>query len=404
MDDITLTFNPNMFLSSLEKITMGLETITNKFDAFADSGKKTSQKVDVSTKSMVKGFVLLKGVLGGIQGALRKIPEIGRTFSIVGDIISRNLLWPLRQQLIPELQKMLDWVRDNRMMFVRWGNVVRNVFIVIKNIVSGVMNIIKKFWESFSQSVERVFGKTTQRMTDLANLLVFKIAAVVNFLFITLEPIASFIGRIFGVMLESAKAFIEGLMNGLGDLGPELSELVDMFSRIASLISGTGVKVSTLTGAFKILGNIIGAVVGPAIRSIVQLLDSVIAGVEIAVNRVQYFQAWRKDNVIEMNRLNRDFDETQRKHNQRTRERWQRQMQAWKQTGSEVAETSGDIARGSMQKVTNNKAVTTTTTQSNDITINIDGSKSPELTGKEVTRAIKNELQNTRAKAGRARP
>lgn len=404
MDDITLTFNPNMFLSSLEKITMGLETITNKFDAFADSGKKTSQKVDVSTKSMVKGFVLLKGVLGGIQGALRKIPEIGRTFSIVGDIISRNLLWPLRQQLIPELQKMLDWVRDNRMMFVRWGNVVRNVFIVIKNIVSGVMNIIKKFWESFSQSVERVFGKTTQRMTDLANLLVFKIAAVVNFLFITLEPIASFIGRIFGVMLESAKAFIEGLMNGLGDLGPELSELVDMFSRIASLISGTGTKVSTLTSTFKILGNIIGAVVGPAIRSIVQLLDSVIAGVEIAVNRVQYFQAWRKDNVTEMNKLNRDFDETQRKHNQRTRERWQRQMQAWKQTGSEVAETSGDIARGSMQKVTNNKAVTTTTTQSNDITINIDGSKSPELTGKEVTRAIKNELQNTRAKAGRARP
>jgi len=134
-----------MFLKGLGEISKKLESLVGTTEK---STQKISKGVSISAMSFLKINAALSFAKMGISKLMSNIPEIGQTFKIAGDVITRNFLWPLRQQLMPYLQKFLNWVRDHRAMFVRWGAVLVNVFQVVVQGVKSAINILKPFYEA----------------------------------------------------------------------------------------------------------------------------------------------------------------------------------------------------------------------------------------------------------------
>ena len=85
--------------------------------------KKSSQSMASTFIGGLKSMAIRAGLVAlafkSIQGILNSMPEIGKTFGIAKDIFMKNLLWPLRKFILPYLQRLLDWVRTHRLMFVK---------------------------------------------------------------------------------------------------------------------------------------------------------------------------------------------------------------------------------------------------------------------------------------------
>ena len=408
MDDITLTFNPNMFLEAIGKINMGLETMDQNFKSFADQNTKRSEKTKVSALSIAKGIGVANIAMSGFRKIMAQIPELGRTFSIAGSIISKNLLWPLRQELIPVLQKVLDWVRDNRAMFVRWGNVVRNIFIVIKNLVTGIVRILQRLWDGFISGIERAFNTSVGKMTDLANLLVFKISAVINFLVITLEPVADIIA---GIMVKSARAvmgFVQGFSEGFGDVSEVLFDVMDVFKDFLGLLDSMSGKGDTLVKIFRTLGYVLGTVVGGAIRLALSLFDSLLLGINEAVGFVKWGIARLKGDDAEAKRIRKSTDAETERIGTRIQQRMQRQRDITVGGGKRIGQmwtsgTGNEPAKLKPETVTNNQSTSSVVNQNITVNNRIDGTKDPQMTADQISGQLRDQLSKERAKAGRSR-
>lgn len=406
MDDITLTFNPNMFLDAMKKINLGLETMDRNFQAFADRSKSRAEKTKVSTLSIAKGIGVANIAMAGFRKIMSHIPELGRTFSIVGDIFTRNLLWPLRRELIPVLQKVLDWVRDNRAMFVRWGTVIRNVFVVIKNIIGGIVGILKRFWDGFLSNIERAFNVSVGKMTDIANLLVFKISAVVNFLLITIEPVADVIANLFAKAAVNIASFVSGFMDGMGSVTSIITDTMDVFRDLLYLIDRITGSGDTMSKVFSTLGTVIGVVVGGAIRVALSLFDGLIFSINTAVGYVRWGIAKLDGNDREAAKIRKETDAENNRIANRMKQRYDTQKEVIKQAYQNVSGMFSD-GTGNENKTKYNPAVTNNTNASNvvnqNITVNnrIDGNKNPQVTADEISKQLKDQLSKERAKAGR---
>jgi len=401
MDDVTLTFNPGMFLDALGKINLGLETMDKNFKSFSDKSKARAQKTKTSAISIAKGIGLAKVAMAGLNKLMAQVPELGRTFSIVGNIVTKNLLWPLRQELIPILQSVLDWVRDNRAMFLRWGNVLRNIFVAIKNLASGIIRIVKRIWDGFLSGIERAFNTSMGKMSDLANLMIFKISAVVNFLIITLEPVADIVANLFVKMAVNVANFVEGFMEGFGDIGGVLTDAMESLTDLLNLLDRLGGSGETLGKVFKTLGFILGTVVGGAIRTALTLLDGLVMAVNTTVGFVKWGVAKLKGNDLEANKIRKETDQENLRIVNRIKDRGQVQLETT-QKGFERLEGREPINYKRLDpSVVNNSASSNTVNQNITINNRIDGAKDPQATGSEVSQQLRNQLAKERAKAGR---
>ncbi len=212
----------------------------------------------------------------GMRGIGAALPELGKTASIAGDIIQRNLFWPLRQELAPLLNKFLAWVRDSRGMFVRWGGYLVGVFRIIKGVIEGIWDFMKRLGQSFNKFIENVFGKSTRTIGQTMNLLLGKIAIVIAFLMTALEPLADAFGKIFGFIFVGIKRFFEGLGSMIAEIIEEVSGVAKAFSELVDEIFGAG------DGA-KVFGDImfiIGKTIGHVFKIVLYLLKTAIGGIK----------------------------------------------------------------------------------------------------------------------------
>lgn len=406
MDDVTLTFNPNMFLESLNKINLGLEKMDKNFQSFSTKNTEGMKKVKTSSIAVAKGMVLAQVAMAGFRKAWAGVPEIARTLSIAGSIISKNLLWPLRQELLPILQKVLDWVRDHRAMFVKWGNVIRNVFIVIKRIVLTVINILKKLWEGFLGNVERTFGVTTKKMTDLANLLIFKISAVINYLLITLEPVGKILMKIFDILQKTVMAFVKGLTEGLQDIDVILEDAVSSFKMMSDMLGKTLGSSEKLVKVFRTLGIVLGTVVGAAIRTVITLFDTLVMAIVNAVGWVRYGIAQLRGEDSKAKSIKDQILRDNKEAFDRLKQRISDQAAAIKSAKINIGGAWEDKEKPSNKlkgsTVSNSNTVNNTVNQNININNKIDGTKDPKKTADEVSRKIREQLSRERTKAGRA--
>jgi hypothetical protein len=257
-----------MFLKGLEQISKQLETLTGHTEK---SAKKMSSGVSMSAMSFLKINAALGMAKMGISKMMANIPELGRTFQIAGDIISRNFLWPLRQQLMPMLQKFLNWVRDHRAMFVRWGGVLQSVFNMVVTGIKAAINILKPFYEAAMKFFKGIFGGTADSIDKIANMILFKISAVMVYLEAVLKPSMQAIANIVFGIAEAIKSFVQGLAEGyaaIGGLGPEITELIKSLGNLADSLFGAG-------EGWRTFGKIIGVVVFGPLKFMLKTLSGI---------------------------------------------------------------------------------------------------------------------------------
>jgi len=260
-EDVILTYDPNPFLAGVQKTQKALydfstnagNTLKKFISKIPIIGKKFSKQKDEVKKSnkdmqknISKGFtnmalkaVALVGALGLIKKAINAIPEIGLTFQAVGKILSKNLLWPLRQELIPLLQGVLDWTRKNRGMFLKWGGVIVNIFRAAKVLIKGALNLIKALTNSLMKSLGVLTKFAGKDITNIINIIVFKLTALFALLEVKLEPIFSWMGKNLGEMAK-----------GFGEFFKELKD-IGMLDKFFSILKGLGTLLTkVLINAF----------------------------------------------------------------------------------------------------------------------------------------------------------
>jgi hypothetical protein len=257
-----------MFLKGLEQISKQLETLTTHTEKSAD---KMSKGISMSAMSFIKINAALSMAKMGISKLLSNIPELGQTFKIAGDIITRNFLWPLRQQLMPYLQKFLNWVRDHRAMFVRWGGVLQSVFNMVVTGIKAAINILKPFYDAAMKFFKGIFGGTADSIDKIVNIMLFKISAVMIYLEAVLKPAMQSIANIALKIAGAMSSFVQGIADGyaaIGGLGPEIKELIVSLDNLADSVFGAGEGWRTfgtiisifVLGPLKILLKVLGAV------------------------------------------------------------------------------------------------------------------------------------------------
>lgn len=310
MDDFTLTFDPKSFLAGIDDITKSLDDLRSRFAKTAnDADKQTKQGLDKTKKNEkekadahkssanmitegMSGLLKKAAALGAaylsIRYAMSKLPEIGQTFSIAGDIISRNFLWPLRKELIPYLQKILDWVRDHRAMFVRWGSVLADVFRAVVGVIKVLLKNIQTMFSAFTKTWEGFFGKSKKSLLEWIQVFIFKITTIMIAIQVLLAPVFEFLGKVIGKIAIATKAYFDGLVEGLSHGSGLLNDFIALMKEVASIFDEVNAESGDLYKAFKIIGDAIGTglvislrAVVTALRIIVDLIKMVIANFRV---------------------------------------------------------------------------------------------------------------------------
>lgn len=275
------------FKSSVEKIGGVFKGSKKVKEGFSDVKKTSNDMTNSVTKGMTK-MALKAGLVAlafkAVQGILNNMPEIGKAFGLAKDVFMKNLLWPLRKMIFPYLQRFMDWVRDNRLRFVKWGQLVANVFSVIARQVKFVIGIGKKLITAFKGFFEKTFGVTITNMEEMFNILSFKFAVVMAFLQQTISklvdrftPALEALGEIFSELITWVSEFVSGFMESLAEIDKEfgiIDQLNSTFSELIVLLKTIPGLLKPFTSALKPLGKIIGTVFGVHLLASLRAIES----------------------------------------------------------------------------------------------------------------------------------
>lgn len=176
--DVAFTFDPSQILQGVRRINQSMSGMTRQITRGAQNMAKSVRQGVLRAAAV---FGLLTAGFRALRNAIQRMPEVGQAFGIAREIIMKNLLWPLRKELMPLLQRMLDWVKENRARFVAWGQVVANVFRVIVEFVRKAIDFVKQLFERIQVLFKSIFGDGTQELADLMNLLLAKFAVIAEF-------------------------------------------------------------------------------------------------------------------------------------------------------------------------------------------------------------------------------
>lgn len=264
-DTLDFTFNTGLFEKGIDRVMGGFRNMENTAGAVSRGINKSLRRVAAVAAGLFGSFKL-------IQGALKNMPEVGQAFGIARDIFVKNLLFPLRKEILPLLQRMLDWVRDNRALFVRWGNTIANIF---RSVVRGVRNVIE-FIQRLSQRVAefagKIFGDQIRNIDDIFNLITFKLSVAIQFV----TNLLSGIGSIFG-----------SFIGGLGDIGPSLRGIVENLGEFLRIFATTNEQGNSFQNILESMAELFGQISGFVIRMTDKFLDGFVPAVRDIATPIQ---------------------------------------------------------------------------------------------------------------------
>lgn len=264
-DSLDFTFDTSFFDKGISRVMRGLHTMETSAASVA--------------RGVTRGFTRIIAVLGTvygsfrlIRGAMNNIPEIGQVFGIARDIFTRNLLFPLRKEIIPLLQRLLDWVRDSRGAFVRWGNIIANVF---RAVVAGVRNIIdfvRQMSIRVADFAARIFGDRIRDIEEIFNLITFKLAVVIQFVTLLLSTIGGLFRSFF---------------DGLGDIGPTLRSILDSIGEFVSIFTTTNEEGDSFRNILSSITNLLGQMLDFVLQMTDRFLEGFVPAIEDIATPIQ---------------------------------------------------------------------------------------------------------------------
>ena len=237
--DVQFTFDAEGFDKAMKQITSSLTKLEKGSDKFT---KNVSKGV---ASGMMKFQLLFEGLKKGfgmvVNAVNKQIPEIGQAFHLAGDIISRNLLWPLRKEILPMLQGMLNWVTKNRKMFAEWGSVLVTLFRGLQGIFKSIMQLLEPVGRMLKDFLNKVVGKGS--LTDQLNLFIFKITVSTMAFMHMIKPLTDQIFSLVKAVGDLAIAMMklvsqEGLSDFWRDLARFTGQVVANIKVIVDLITG----------------------------------------------------------------------------------------------------------------------------------------------------------------------
>lgn len=273
-DDVTFTFDPTPIIN-------GFRQIGSKINGFKKSFSNMAGNVSKGVINAAAKIGLLRVAFKGVQAVLKEMPEVGKTFDIAKNIFMRNLLFPLRKAVMPWLQKLLDWVRNNRGMFVKWGATLANIFNSVVSAVQKIIEVGKEMLSTFIGFINRVFGTNIKNLTDIFNILTFKLAVVLTYvqsiispLMKMMEPLIDLIGIGLAGAWQTATSFLGGFFKGLEGISTPINNIMKTMQGILNSLFSINEEGHSLQTIFGTIGEILGGI----IKFFTEIADSFLVG------------------------------------------------------------------------------------------------------------------------------
>jgi hypothetical protein len=335
---IDFTFDPAPFLAGMRKASDGMSGLLGKA---ADVEKRIAGGINRAVTGVAAKVGLLFAAFKSVGAALREMPEVGMAFGIAKDVFLKNLLWPLRQQVMPMLQAMLDWTRDNRAQFVKWGTVLANVFGAVTVTAKVLWGVFKELTAAVGDSFQRAFHTSFKTFDEFLNVLSFKVSAVIIYMgmlakelvgdlkpafdwildmgatvvgfFVDLvtswaqaneqgkslgtvfEKIGAAVSVIAGALAAAAKGFTEGLLPAVSGIMTPLDGMAATFNRLLGVLGLDDTK--GIRGAFKGLGTFLGTTFHAALVVIGAAFDGMVTALENIKRTMEAIQSLFKGDV-----------------------------------------------------------------------------------------------------------
>lgn len=314
---VEFPFNIEDFNKMVEKMGDSLNTISKKVDGFG----KTMEK------SVVKGLTKATAMMGlfvkGFKSVMKNMPEIGQAFKMASDIMAKEFFFPIRQQIMPYLQKMLDWTRDHRTLFAKWGQSVAQIVKTVIDVGKQLWDVFKNVTTLLTESLQKGIGTSFKSIDEFINVLSVKIAVItmylgdlVESLFGKISPTFEYIvekgaeilkffsdlvgswltlnkdGASLGTVLDkiydifdkivhiigdSLSSFFEGLIQPLKNIMSPLDSICDSFKRLLDIF---GDDNSGIKSAFSWLGNFVGNQLLAGFEGLAIAIDTIVLGIQ----------------------------------------------------------------------------------------------------------------------------
>jgi phage-related protein len=251
--------------NALTNMVPSQETATSTIE----QGNQIISQASMSAFEYAKGILYANMAMGLYNKAMSAIPEISKTFNDIGDVISQSFFAPLKDEVIPILNEIMAFVQENKVVFTIFGNVVANVFRTI-------VQVVKQVFEMVGNIINNVFGTasgsikdTAKGIADFLNFIVLKIAFVMTFLLVLMEPILETIAE--GIKWTFQNVALP-ILSQFGDMISYIAQLfidplqaIESFDTLTQSLAAGGLTL--LVGGVVLLGKAILASLVPAIIS-----------------------------------------------------------------------------------------------------------------------------------------
>lgn len=317
-DEARFPFDVKGFQKAVNQMSESISSMETKLNKFGSTMQKSVSKGIMSATAKIG--LLVKG----FKSMMKNMPEIGQAFKIAGDIMSKEFFFPIRQQIMPYLQKMLDWVRDHRALFTKWGQAVADVLKTVIDVGKTLYNTLKDVVKILTNSLQKGLGTSFKSLDEFISVLQVKIAfvtlligdavkAMIEKIAPTFEyiiekgsEVLSFFTDLFGTWItgndtgknfmnimntlydifdkivhvigDSVASFLQGMLQPLKDLSAPLDTINNAFQRLLDLF-GDGENTG-LKKVFSWLGNFAGNILVIAFEELAWAIDTVVLGIQ----------------------------------------------------------------------------------------------------------------------------
>lgn len=317
-DEVKFPFDVKNFQKAVDQMSKSISSMETKLNKFGGTMQKSVSKGIMSATAKIG--LLVKG----FKSMVKNMPEIGQAFKIAGDIMSKEFLFPIRQLIMPYLQKMLDWVRDHRALFAKWGQAVADVLKIVINVGKTLWNTLKDVVEIITDSLQKGLGTSFKSLDEFISVLQVKIAFMTLFIGDAIKALVEKITPTFEYIIEkgaevlsfftdlfsawttgndtgknfmkimntlydifdkivhiigdSVASFLQGMIQPLKDLSAPLDTINNAFQRLLSLF-GDGENTG-LKKAFSWLGGFVGGQLVVAFEALAIAIDTIVSGIQ----------------------------------------------------------------------------------------------------------------------------
>lgn len=317
-DEARFPFDVKGFQKAVNQMSESISTMETKLNKFGSTMQK----------SVSKGIMFATAKIGllikGFKSMMKNMPEIGQAFKIAGDIVNKEFFFPIRQQIMPYLQKMLDWTRDHRALFAKWGQAVADVLKTVIDVGKTLWNTLKDVTEILTNSLQKGLGTSFKSLDEFISVLQVKIAFVTlligdvikemvekisptfeyivekgseilrffaslasswltlngngDSLVTVLDKVYQVFDKIVHVVGDSLAGFFEGLIPPLKNLMTPIDNIAESFARLLDIFGED--DNSGLRAVFKWLGNFTGNALVIAFEELAWAIDTVVVGIQ----------------------------------------------------------------------------------------------------------------------------